>query len=49
LPHQNSWKQSNTDTANKNFQTKFDALKQEYDELVAPRYGTAMVKLMAFK
>lgn len=28
------WKQSNADVANKNFQTKFDELKKEYEKLV---------------
>lgn len=28
------WKQSNADLANKNFKTKFDELKEEYEKLV---------------
>lgn len=34
LENINGWKQSNVDVANKNFQTKFEELKQEYERLV---------------
>ena len=33
LDNVSGWKQSNADVANKNFKTKFDELKEEYDYL----------------
>ncbi|WP_395802700.1 DUF2452 domain-containing protein [Daejeonella sp.] len=34
LDNVSGWKQANADVANKNFQTKFDELKEEYERLV---------------
>ena len=34
LENVGGWKQSNAELANKNFKTKFDELKEEYDKLV---------------